>query len=104
MTEHDDLLYLAHIDEAARRIEHTVSVQGRAALSGDFKAAHAEIPWNRVGGFRNRVVHGYLDVNLDIVWAIVRHDLPQLVNCVRAELALRIERSHEPDTGFDIGF
>ena len=31
-----------------------------------------------IRGFRNRIVHGYLSVNLDLVWAIVKRDLPIL--------------------------
>lgn len=122
MTEHDDLLYLAHIDEAISRIERSTTLRGRAALDRDqelrdatlfrlqtlaessqrlsdsFKGSHPEIPWERVAGFRNRIVHGYLDVDVDIVWAIIEHDLPSLANCVRVELALRNERG-----GLDLG-
>jgi uncharacterized protein with HEPN domain len=74
-------------------------------LSPAFKDSHPEIPWDRVAGFRNRVVHGYLDVNLDIVWAIVEHDLPLLAECVRAELSVRNQRGRSVprDTGLDIG-
>lgn len=131
MSEHDDLLYLAHIDQAITRIERTVARGGVAALASDenlrdatiyrlqtlaestqrlsaeFKQSHAEIPWERIAGFRNRVVHGYLDVNLDIVSAIVGHDLPSVARCVRAELGLRNQRGgpgRERDTGLDIGF
>ncbi len=53
------------------------------------------------------MVHGYLDVDRDIVWGIVEKDLPALTTCVRAELELRRERGgpeHERDTGLDIGF
>jgi len=132
VTEHDDLLYLAHIDEAAARIERTAVLRGRAALDRDedlrdatprstgsrlaestqrlstsFKEQHADIPWDRVAGFRNRMVHGYLDVDRDIVWGIVERDLPELARCVRVELKVRLEREgpvQERDTGLDIGF
>lgn len=33
-------------------------------------------------GFRNRLVHGYLSVNMDIVWRVVERDLPPLKNAV----------------------
>ena len=82
MNEHDDVLYLAHIDEAAANIERTALARGRAALNEDFelrdatmyrlqtlaestqrlsavfKETHPEIPWDDIAGFRNRVVHG----------------------------------------------
>ena len=37
------------------------------------------IPWTDIVGMRNRIVHGYDVVNFDIVWSIVRNDLPQLI-------------------------
>lgn len=116
MSEHDDGLYLAHIDEAISRIERSwpgvtpetlesdetlrdatlfrlqTLAESTQRLSNALKSQHPEIPWERIAGFRNRVVHGYLDVRADIVWAIVDHDLPMLSRCVREELALRERR------------
>ena len=121
MSEHDDLLYLAHIDDAITRIERTASARGVSALHADedlkdatlfrlqtlaestqhlsreFKEAHPEIHWDRIAGFRNRVVHGYLDVRTDIVWAIVDNDLPKLASCIRSELSLRQGKRGVPD-------
>ncbi len=47
----------------------------------DFAAAHPDVPWRGMRGMRgmrNRVAHGYFDVNLDLVWETVRSALPQL--------------------------
>ena len=38
-----------------------------------------EIPWDALVGMRNRLVHAYFDVNLDIVWQTVQEDLPKLI-------------------------
>ena len=38
-----------------------------------------ELPWERIVGMRNRLVHAYFDINLDIVWKTVREDLPELI-------------------------
>jgi uncharacterized protein with HEPN domain len=56
-------------------------VIGEAAnrLPQEFKDRHVDVPWHRIVGLRHRVVHDYLDVNLDLVWAIVETELPQLV-------------------------
>ncbi|MHB8669819.1 MAG: HepT-like ribonuclease domain-containing protein [Acidimicrobiales bacterium] len=54
-----------------------------------------------------RAVHGYRDVQLDIVWGIIERDLPELARCLRVELDLRRERegpTRGRDTGLDIGF
>ena len=37
------------------------------------------IPWADVVGMRNRLVHAYYDINLEILWLTVRDDLPKLV-------------------------
>lgn len=115
MTDHDDLLYLTHIDLAGKGIEDTVAQQGRASLddalirdatmyrmqtlaestqrlSPSLKDRRPDIPWRQLAGFRNNLAHGYLDVDLDIVWGIINYDLPQLLNYVRAELATRLPR------------
>lgn len=129
MTEHDDGLYLAHIEEAVGRIERSSPDLSEATLEADetlrdatlfrlqtlaestqrlssgFMDHHPEIPWERIAGFRNRVVHGYLDVRSDIVLAIVEHDLPKLALCIREELAIRKQRERsgpERDTGMGL--
>ena len=43
------------------------------------RRAYPDIPWRQIVGLRNRVVHGYFDVNLDLVWQIVREDVPTLI-------------------------
>lgn len=38
-------------------------------------------------GMRNRIVHAYFDVDLDIVWQVTRHDLPRLLTLVEQAIA-----------------
>lgn len=45
----------------------------------DFTGAHPEIPWRSVRGMRNRIAHGYFDLNLDVVWGTVTSALPALL-------------------------
>jgi uncharacterized protein with HEPN domain len=47
-------------------------------LSDVLRAAHPEIDWRRMAGFRNVLVHNYLGIDLDIVWEVVVRDLPDL--------------------------
>ena len=49
------------------------------ALSPAFRQGYPEIPWRKMVGMRDRLIHGYFDVNLDIVWATVKDDLPGLL-------------------------
>jgi uncharacterized protein with HEPN domain len=44
-----------------------------------FAKAHAQIPWRNMRGMRNRMAHGYFDINLDVVWDTVQTALPQLL-------------------------
>ena len=47
-------------------------------LTPDFKSAHANIPWKNITGLRNVVVHGYGQLDAEVVWATVTEDLPDL--------------------------
>jgi len=53
--------------------------EAAAGLSEEFKGKHPDIPWRSVIGTRNRLIHGYFDVDLDIVWNIVTRDLLPIV-------------------------
>lgn len=44
----------------------------------DFAAKHAAIPWRSMRGMRNRIAHGYFDIDLDVVWDTVQSALPKL--------------------------
>lgn len=47
-----------------------------------FVEQHASIPWNSMRGMRNRLAHGYFDI--DVVWDTLQHNLPQLERQLRA--------------------
>jgi uncharacterized protein with HEPN domain len=44
----------------------------------DFTARHPQIPWDVMYGMRNRIVHDYFEVDLQIVWQTIQRDLPTL--------------------------
>ena len=69
----DELLSLA----LARLLE----ILGEAAskVSREFCAKHPDMPWVQMIGARNRLIHGYFEVDADIVWNIVTEDLPPLI-------------------------
>lgn len=52
----------------------------------DFTQAHPEVPWRSMRGMRNRIAHGYFDINLDVVWETVQTALPQLLKQLPALL------------------
>jgi uncharacterized protein with HEPN domain len=57
-----------------------IEVIGEAvkSITQPFRDAHPEIPWAKLAGTRDRVIHGYFRVDLDIVWEIVEGELPAL--------------------------
>lgn len=58
-----------------------VEIVGEAAaqVSRDTRQAHPDIPWRDIIAMRNRLVHAYFEINLELVWRTVRHDLPDLI-------------------------
>ena len=70
------------IDGVARNLE----IIGEAArqLPEEFRSVHPQIPWTQIAGLRNRIVHDYFGLDLEIIWQIIQHDLPELEKQVRA--------------------
>ncbi|MDD2677119.1 MAG: DUF86 domain-containing protein [Methylacidiphilaceae bacterium] len=93
--------YLKHIQEAIGKIRRYVAgkseanfmsddlvqdsvirnleIIGEAAtkLSSELKASYEEVPWREISAMRNRLIHGYISVNLQIVWDTVEKVLPE---------------------------
>jgi uncharacterized protein with HEPN domain len=77
----DDVLALA--------VVRLLEILGEAsrAISADLRAGYPHIPWQQMVGTRNRVIHAYFNVDLDIVWGIVRQELPVLVRDLEEMMA-----------------
>lgn len=50
----------------------------------DFVAQHSEIEWRSMRGMRNRIAHGYFDIDLEVVWETLQTALPDLQNKIQA--------------------
>lgn len=68
-TQQAIILNLLVIGEAASQI---------ATEYPDFAGRYPEFPWKQMRGMRNRMAHGYFEINLDIVWDTVQRSLPAL--------------------------
>jgi len=101
MTRKDPVLFLEDILEAMKKIERytkdkdieefrsdpmmvdailrNLEVIGEAStnLSSEFREKNPDIPWKRMIGLRNIVIHEYFGVDLNIIWRIVTKDLPE---------------------------
>lgn len=104
----DDAVFLVHRLERARRIQRHVhsreqlrssepiqdlvirsfEVIGEAAtrVSPRFRQSRPELPWKAIIGFRNVLIHGYAEVDLDLVWAHVDKELVPLINALEGML------------------
>lgn len=58
----------------------------KTAVSIGTKESIRTIPWNQLYGMRNRIVHEYEGVDLNIVWSTIKEDLPRLINAFEATL------------------
>lgn len=77
------LLSLITVGEAASRI------------SQELRDRHEDVPWNRVIGMRNRLVHAYHDINMDIIWETTTVWLPDLIQ--KLEQIIEVEQGNEAD-------
>ena len=68
-------------DATLRNLE----ILGEAAthVPDDVRESHASIPWRALVGTRNQIIHGYLGIDDDIIWSIVRDDIPALAPSLR---------------------
>jgi uncharacterized protein with HEPN domain len=46
------------------------------------RTAHSEIPWREITGMRHRLIHGYADVRLDLVWVVLHDHLGPLITAL----------------------
>ena len=58
-----------------------IAIIGEAAsrITADFQQRYPQVPWADIIAMRNRLIHAYFDVNLDILWETVSEDLPALI-------------------------
>jgi uncharacterized protein with HEPN domain len=104
MKNPDDSTRLQHILDSARKAVQFTQGRNRADLDTDemlcfalirlleiigeaskevseqFRAKNPQIAWPKMAGMRNRLIHGYFDVDPTLVWETVTRDLPPLIN------------------------
>lgn len=90
-TQQAVILNLVIIGEAATRLLQSYDA---------FLERHPKIPWRSMKGMRNRIAHGYFDIDLDVVWETVQTALPQLLRQLPAtQQDAQGWLQHHPDAG-----
>lgn len=64
---------------------HQLIIMGEAVklLSPQFRNSHPKVPWKLIAGMRDRITHGYFEVDLNEVWNTVENDLPELIKYIK---------------------
>ena len=67
-------------------IVRNLEVIGEAAkkISNTAREKNPNVPWRSMAGLRDRLIHDYFGINLDIVWEIISHDLPGVVRSLES--------------------
>ena len=76
-------------DKTQSAVMRQLEIIGEATkrLSEEFRRVHPDLPWREMAATRDRLVHGYFTVKLDIVWNVVEKDLPHVKRYVGTLLA-----------------
>jgi len=104
----DDLAYIEHILDCIRKINEfsnglslkefktnemvqdaiirNIEIIGEASkkISKDTKQTYYEIPWKEISGMRDKLIHDYLGVDVDVVWKTIKEDIPTLDRLIRS--------------------
>ncbi len=77
-----DLSYESFLEDYKTQdaIIRNIEIIGEAnkKISEELKQKYPDIPWKMIAGTRDRLIHGYFGVNIDIVWQIATMDVPKL--------------------------
>ncbi len=79
------------IEEFRSDILRQDAVQRRLAIIGEasnkletiYKEQHPDIPWELLRGMRNRLVHAYNEIDIDLVWTTINNDIPVLLKNIQ---------------------
>jgi uncharacterized protein with HEPN domain len=73
----------------ALALVRSIEIVGEAGarVSEEGRAAVPDVPWREIVAMRNRLIHAYFDVDLDIVWQTIKEDMPPLIVTLKDALS-----------------
>ncbi|PIR38659.1 MAG: DUF86 domain-containing protein [Alphaproteobacteria bacterium CG11_big_fil_rev_8_21_14_0_20_39_49] len=101
-----DKVYIEHIIECIEKVEE-MSLEGKGAfldnykvrdvilrnlqvmaestqrISQDMKESNPNVKWSQISGFRNVLVHEYMGLDMELVWAVIENDIPILKKTIK---------------------
>lgn len=79
---------LADDDQLSLALQRLIEIIGEAAtkIAAETRSQAPDIKWAAITGMRNRLIHAYFDVNLDLLWDTVVDDLPPLIAALESLL------------------
>ena len=82
----EDLTYEELISDKIKQhcIQKSLEIIGEASknISDGLKLKCKNIPWREIAGMRDKLSHGYFDINWEIVWNVLKNELVALKNCI----------------------
>ncbi len=111
MSRRDPLVFIHHMLDHAREAREMTTNRSRGDLDSDrmlnlalvrlmevvgeasrrvqdgFRSLHPHVPWRETTDFRNRLIHGYDQINFDVLWDIIQEDLPPLIEQLETIIA-----------------
>ena len=86
--------FVQDLDETAFRsdaktyfaVQHQLMIIGEATkrLSSEFTTSHADVPWPLMARMRDRLIHAYHDIDLEVVWEVATRRIPELLRQVQS--------------------
>ena len=61
----------------------TIIGEAAGRIPDEYRKKHSEIEWDRIRGFRNRIVHDYFGIDYQIVWLIIENNIPELRELIK---------------------
>ncbi len=81
-----DYKTFAKDDKTVYVVIRAVEIIGEAAakIPEEVRSKYPHIPWREVKGMRNKLVHQYFGINMEVVWQTIQEDLPTLIKALKS--------------------